>query len=64
MPVWRLLDFHEDDLDQAVQLWDQSGVSAEAVFAVSEVMAAARSGQPGVVAAVGDELAEMAVAQT
>ena len=64
MPVWRLRDFHDDDLDQAVQLWDQSRGSAEPVFAVAEVMAAARAGQPAVVAVVGDELVGMAVAQT
>jgi MoxR-like ATPase/GNAT superfamily N-acetyltransferase len=64
MPVWRLRDFHNDDLDQAIQLWDQSRGSAEPAFAVAEVMAAARAGQPAVVAAVGDELVGMAVAQT
>jgi transitional endoplasmic reticulum ATPase len=64
MPVWRLRDFHDDDLDQAIQLWDQSRNFAEPVFAVAEVMAAARASQPAVVAAVGDELVGMAVAQT
>lgn len=64
MPVWRLRDFHDDDLDQAIQLWDQSRGSAEWVFAVAEVMAAARAGQPAVVAVVGDELVGMAVAHT
>ena len=24
MPPWRLRDFHEDDLDQAISVWDQS----------------------------------------
>jgi GNAT superfamily N-acetyltransferase len=64
MPVWRLRDFHDDDLDQAVQLWDQSRGSTEPVFAVAEVIAAARTGQPAVVAAVENELVGMAVAQT
>ena len=64
MPVWRLRDFHDDDLDQAIQLWDQSRGSAESVFAVAEVMAAARAGQPAVVAVVGDDLVGMAVAHT
>jgi transitional endoplasmic reticulum ATPase len=64
MPAWRLRDFHDDDLDQAVQIWDQSRGSGDPVFAVAEVMAAARSGQPAVVAAVGDELVGMAVART
>jgi GNAT superfamily N-acetyltransferase len=66
MPAWRLRDYRDDDLDQAIQVWDQSrGTgSAEPVFAVAEVMAAARAGQPAVVAEVGDEVVGMAVAQT
>ncbi|CAM2876983.1 ATP-binding protein [Prescottella defluvii] len=65
MPVWRLRDFQDDDLDQAIQVWDQSRSpgSPEPVFTLAEVMAAARAGQPAVVAAVGDELVGMAVAQ-
>ena len=66
MPVWRLRDYHDEDLDQAIGVWDQSRGpgSAEPVFSVAEVMAAARSGQPAVVAEVGDEVVGMAVAQT
>ncbi|WP_262004929.1 ATP-binding protein [Streptomyces sp. FIT100] len=65
MPVWRMRDFHDDDLDQAIQVWDQSGMDVQtpAVFPVSEVIAAARSGQPAVVAMVGDELVGVAVAR-
>ena len=65
MPAWRLRDYHEADLDQAIQIWDQSRGpgSAEPVFSVAEVMAAARGGQPAVVAEVGDEVVGMAVAQ-
>lgn len=46
MPAWRFRDFHDDDLDQAVQIWDQSRAPeyAEPVFSVAEVMAAARGG--------------------
>ena len=66
MPAWRLRDYHDEDLDQAIQVWDQSRGpgSAEPVFSVAEVMAAARAGQPAVVAEVGDEVVGMAVAQT
>ncbi|MEU1710743.1 bifunctional GNAT family N-acetyltransferase/ATP-binding protein [Streptomyces sp. NPDC005706] len=65
MPVWHLRDYHEDDLDQAIQIWDQSrGADEDRVFPVSEVMAAAKSGQSAVVAVVGDELVGMAVAQS
>ena len=66
MPPWRLRDYHDEDLDQAVVIWDQSrgSGSAEPVFSVAEVVAAARAGQPAVVAEVGDEVVGMAVAQT
>ncbi|MER6070033.1 GNAT family N-acetyltransferase [Streptomyces sp. NPDC001817] len=64
MPAWHLRDYHDDDLDQAIQIWDQSRrVDEDRVFPVSEVMAAAKAGQTAVVAVVGDELVGMAVAQ-
>ncbi|EUA33958.1 acetyltransferase family protein [Mycobacterium xenopi 3993] len=65
MPPWRLRDFHDDDLDQAISVWDQSRCPGEAspVFPISEVVSAARSGQPAIVAVVGDELVGIAVAQ-
>ncbi|MEU7632076.1 GNAT family N-acetyltransferase [Nocardia sp. NPDC049220] len=65
MPVWRVREFRDDDLDQAIQIWEQSRVPAagDSVFALAEVMAAARAGQPAVVADVGDEMVGMAVAQ-
>ncbi|MFJ8630908.1 ATP-binding protein [Streptomyces sp. NPDC093568] len=65
MPPWHLRDYHDDDLDQAIQIWDQSRRADEdRVFSVSEVMAAAKAGQTAVVAVVGDELVGMAVAQS
>lgn len=66
MSVWRLRDYHDDDLDQAIRIWDESREpgSLEPVFPVAEVVAAARSGQPAVVAEVGDEIVGMTVAQT
>jgi GNAT superfamily N-acetyltransferase len=65
VPPWRLRDFHDDDLDQAISISDQSHHPDEPqpVFPISEVIAAARSGLPAVVAVVGEELAGMAVAQ-
>jgi transitional endoplasmic reticulum ATPase len=65
MPPWRLRDFHDDDLDQAITVWDQSRGPDEShpVFPVSEVVSAAKSGQPAVVAVVGDQLVGMAAAQ-
>ncbi|MGW1587851.1 ATP-binding protein [Streptomyces sp. NPDC002386] len=65
MPVWHLRDYHDDDLDQAIRIWDQSrGADEDRVFPVSEVMAAAKSGQTAVVAVVGEELVGMAVAES
>ncbi|GAA1273935.1 hypothetical protein GCM10009665_71940 [Kitasatospora nipponensis] len=65
MPVWRLRDYHDDDLDQAIQIWDQSRQvdGSTPVFPVSEVMAVAQTDQAAVVALVGEELVGMAVAQ-
>jgi transitional endoplasmic reticulum ATPase len=64
MPAWHLRDYHDDDLDQAVQVWDQSRRGEkDRVFPISEVMAAAKTSQTAVVAEVGDELVGMAVAQ-
>ncbi|MEV6839338.1 GNAT family N-acetyltransferase [Streptomyces sp. NPDC051133] len=64
MPAWHLRDYHDDDLDQAIQIWDQSRrADADGVFPVSEVMAAAKAGQTAVVAVVGEELVGMAVAE-
>ncbi|MFB7662887.1 ATP-binding protein [Kitasatospora sp. NPDC056138] len=65
MVAWRLRDYHEGDLDQAIRIWDQSRQTDGElpVFPVSEVMAAAQADQAAVVAVVGDELVGMAVAQ-
>ncbi|MET8325664.1 bifunctional GNAT family N-acetyltransferase/ATP-binding protein [Streptomyces sp. NPDC005181] len=65
MPTWRLRDFRDDDLDRAIQIWDQDRQADDSppAFSVSEVMAAARTGEPAVVAMVGDDMVGMAVAQ-
>ncbi|MEV6386931.1 ATP-binding protein [Nocardia xishanensis] len=65
MPVWRLREFRDDDLDQAIQVWEQSRMASagEPVFALAEVLASARAGQPAVVAEVGEEMVGMAVAR-
>ena len=65
MPLWRLRDYHHEDLDQAIVVWDQSrgNGTTESVFSVAEVVAAARAGQPAVVAEVDGEVVGMAVAQ-
>jgi transitional endoplasmic reticulum ATPase len=63
MPAWWLRDFHEKDLDQAIQVWDESRGNHDSVFSLAEVVTAARSGEPAVVAVVDDELVGMVVAQ-
>jgi len=64
---WRVRDFHADDLDAAVRLWDNPAASSEApAFGLSDLIAAVRSHEPAVVAAArnehGEELVGIAVA--
>ena len=62
MHPWRLRDFHDDDLDQAISIWDQNRLPGEPqpAFGISEVVMGARCGQPCVVAVVGDQLVGIA----
>src|ERR1700753_3373793 len=63
MTPWRVRDFHADDLDAAVRLWDNPAASSEApAFSLSDLIAAVRSHEPAVVAVVGEELVGVAVA--
>ena len=63
MPLWRIRDFHDDDLDGAIRMWDDPATGGSApVFGLSELIAAVRSGEPAVVAVVGEELVGTAVA--
>ncbi len=63
MAQWRVRDFHADDLDAAVRLWDTPADSSQApAFGLSDLIAAVRSHEPAVVAAVGDELVGITVA--
>ncbi len=64
MPVWRMRDFHSDDLDAAIRLWDDPSASdSEPVFSISELIAAVRAGEPAVVAVVGNEIVGCAVSE-
>jgi len=57
MTPWRIRDFHEDDLDAAVRLWDDPAAgSTTPVFGVSDLISAVRAGAPAVVAIVGEDL--------
>jgi transitional endoplasmic reticulum ATPase len=61
--LWRVRDFHDDDLDDAIRLWGDPTAGGEApVFGLSELVSAVRADGPAVVAVVGDELVGTAVA--
>src|SRR5208283_2189790 len=63
MAPWRVRDFHADDLDAAVRLWDNPAASSEMpAFGLSDLIAAVRAHEPAVVAVVGEELVGTAVA--
>ena len=63
MTPWRVRDFHADDLDAVVRLWDNPAASSEApAFSLSDLIAAVRLHEPAVVAVVGEELVGAAVA--
>jgi GNAT superfamily N-acetyltransferase len=55
MPVPRVRDFHDDDLDQVVRVWEESRTPGRAaVHGLPEVLAALREGGVAVVAVVGE----------
>jgi transitional endoplasmic reticulum ATPase len=63
MGPWRIRDFHEDDLDAAVRLWDDPAAGGAApVFGLSDLISTVRAGAPAVVAMVGEDLVGTAVA--
>jgi GNAT superfamily N-acetyltransferase len=63
MTPWRIRDFHEDDLDAAIRLWDDpTAGSAAPVFGISELISAVRAEAPAVVALVGEDLVGAVVA--
>jgi transitional endoplasmic reticulum ATPase len=63
MTPWRIRDFHDDDLDAAIRLWDDPAAGSRTpVFGVSELITAVRGGAPAIVAASGEELVGSVVA--
>jgi transitional endoplasmic reticulum ATPase len=63
MTPWRVREFHADDLDAAIRLWDNLAASSEAsAFSLSDLVAAVRSHEPAVVAVAGEKLVGAAVA--
>jgi transitional endoplasmic reticulum ATPase len=63
MTSWRVRDFHEDDLDGAIRLWDDPAAGGSSpVSGVSDLISAIRADAPAVVAVVGDEVVGAVVA--
>src|SRR5215213_5633936 len=64
MSTPRVRDFHEDDLDQVVRVWEESRSSERGgVYGLAEVLGALRDGGTAVVAAVGEVVVGAAVAR-
>jgi transitional endoplasmic reticulum ATPase len=64
MPLWRVRDFRDNDLDEAISLWDNPAAGdAEPVFSLSELVAAVRGNGTAVVATVGEKVVGGAVAE-
>ena len=64
MPAPRVRDFHDDDLDQVVRVWEESrGPEGRAVHGLAEVLAAIREGGVAVVAVVGEVVVGAAAAR-
>lgn len=62
MKPWRLREFHPEDLDQLVEVWQESRNPARpAVYSLSEVLSACTE-QQAVVAMAGDRLIGAAAA--
>ena len=64
MSTPRVRDFHEDDLDQVVRVWEESrSPERRAVYGLAEVLGALRDEGAAVVAAVGEVVVGAAVAR-
>jgi transitional endoplasmic reticulum ATPase len=62
MPVWRVRDVHDDDLDEVVRIWEQSRTTgSEPVYGLAEVLGALHGDGVGVVAVVGEAVVGAAV---
>ena len=64
MPVPRVRDFHDDDLDQVVRVWEESRTPGRrAVHGLAEVLAVIREEGFAVVAVVGEVVVGAAAAR-
>jgi transitional endoplasmic reticulum ATPase len=63
MSSWLTRDYHDDDLESVVHLWESTSVLGQAsVFGVSECIGALRNHEPAVVAVVGGDVVGVALA--
>jgi GNAT superfamily N-acetyltransferase len=64
MASWRVRDFHDDDLDQIVRVWEESRKTGiDPVYGLAEILAALRGDGVGVVAIVGQAVVGATIAQ-
>src|SRR4051812_49538637 len=64
MSTPRVRDFHADDLDQVVRIWEESrSLERRAVYGLAEVLGALRDEGAAVVAAVGEVVVGAAAAR-
>src|SRR5215213_1115987 len=64
MSTPRVRDFHEDDLDQVVRVWEESRSGERGpVYGLAEMLGALRDRGTAVVAAVGEVIVGAAVAR-
>ncbi|HWT24380.1 MAG TPA: hypothetical protein VN213_12820 [Solirubrobacteraceae bacterium] len=64
MPTPRVREFHEDDLDQLVRVWEDSrSPDRRAVYGLAEVLGALRDEGVAVVATVGEVVVGAAAAR-
>jgi transitional endoplasmic reticulum ATPase len=64
MSIPRVRDFHEDDLDRVVRVWEESrSPDRRAVYGLAEVLEALRGDGVGVVAVVGEVVVGAAIAR-
>jgi transitional endoplasmic reticulum ATPase len=62
MPRWLIRDYHDDDLESVIRLYDATSVSQPSVFSLGECLEALRSGEPATVALAHGRLIGAAVA--
>jgi AAA+ superfamily predicted ATPase/GNAT superfamily N-acetyltransferase len=63
VPRWITRDYHDDDLESVVHLWESTAALGQAsVFAVSECIGALRNHEPAVVAVSGGSVVGVALA--